>query len=264
MTAADNVLVDRPAPGVTRLLINRPDKRNAIDYDTRQQLIEGLTQVLDDGETRALVLGGVGGNFSAGGDLPSMVGLSEEQARARMQHGAQLCRLLGDARIPVITAMEGISAGACNGLALLGDHIVVGESTKVLFPFMKLGLVPDWASLRTLPMRVGLSTARRWITSAKPIAAAEALQAGFADELVADTQVMPTAIQRAIEMAALPQAAFARMKQRLNRPSASLDEELQREEDDQSLLLRSDDFREGYAAFTEKRSADFTRKSDKT
>ncbi|MDB5969672.1 MAG: uncharacterized protein JWQ90_2122 [Hydrocarboniphaga sp.] len=261
MTSTDKILVDRPAPQVVRLLINRPDKRNAIDYDVRQQLIEALTRQLADGETRALVLGGVGGNFSAGGDVPSMVGLSAAQARERMRHVAGLCRLVGDAGIPVVTAMEGVSAGACIGLALLGDYIVVGDGTKILFPFMKLGLVPDWGSLQTLPRRVGLPAARRLMTLGQSVSGAESQRLGLADELVVDVQVMDTAVRRASELAALPQAAFARMKQRLNAPSATFDEELQREEDDQASLLLGEDFREGYAAFTEKRTADFVRRA---
>ena len=186
-----------------------------------------------------------------------MVGLDEAQARARMQHIALLCRLVGTAGIPVVTAMEGFSAGACIGLALLGDHIVVGESTKILFPFLKLGLAPDWGSLITLPRRVGLPTARRILTSSQPISGREAVAIGLADELATNGDVMASAIATAVELARLPQEAYARMKQRLNTPSMSLDEELIREEKDQAVLLRGADFAEGYAAFNEKRAADF-------
>lgn len=254
-SAADKVLIDEPAPQVARLRINRPDKRNAIDHDVRQQLTEALQKLLADGRTRALVIGGVGGHLSAGGDIPSMVGLSEAEARARMQHIAVLCTLVGNAKLPVVTAMEGIAAGACVGLALLGDHIVVGENTKILFPFLKLGLAPDWGSLLTLPRRVGLPAARRILTSGDTLTGREALAIGLVDELAED--VMAAAIAKASQLAALPQAAFARMKQRLNAPAHSLAAELQREEDDQAVLLLGADFKEGYAAFTEKRAADF-------
>jgi enoyl-CoA hydratase/carnithine racemase len=251
------LLVDYPAPQVARLLINRPEKRNAIDHDVRQQLIDALTRLLGDGETRALVFGGSGGHFSAGGDLPSMVGLSEAQARARMSHGATVCRLVANASVPVVTAMEGICAGACVGLALLGDYIVVGNNTQILLPFLKLGLTPDWGSLRSLPRRVGLPTTRRLLTSGENLSGAEARRLDLADELVADADVMQTAVHRAAELSALPQAAFARMKRRLNQPSSTMDEELQRETDDQSELLCGEDFQERCAAFIEKRKPVF-------
>jgi enoyl-CoA hydratase/carnithine racemase len=251
------VLVDRPAPHVARLLINRPDKRNAIDHDVRQQLIEALRTLLGDTSVRALVFGGAQGVFSAGGDVPSMVGLSETQARERMQHIHVLCRLIAGAGVPVVSALEGIGAGAAVGLALMGDRIVVGEGTKILFPFLKIGLAPDWGQLLTLPRRVGLPVARRIFCAGAPVDGAEAYRIGLADLLVADAQVMETAVVQAAELALLPGEAFARMKARLNHPSASLAEELEREESDQAVCLLGDDFVEGIDAYTNKRSPDF-------
>jgi enoyl-CoA hydratase/carnithine racemase len=251
------VLVDRPAPHVARLLINRPDKRNAIDHGVRQQLTEALGALLGDATVRAIVFGGVQGVFSAGGDVPSMVGLSEAQARERMQHIHVLCRLIAGAGVPVVSAIEGVGAGAAVGLALMGDRIVVGEGTKILFPFLRLGLVPDWGQLLTLPRRVGLPVARRILTGGAPVSGAEAHRIGLADTLVADAQVMATAVAQAGELALLPREAFSRMKARLNHPSSSLAEELAREETDQAVCLLGDEFVEGHDAYVNKRAADF-------
>ena len=255
--SAPVVLVDRPAPHVARLLINRPDKRNAIDFDVRQQLTEALGALLGDATVRAIVFGGAQGVFSAGGDVPSMVGLSEAQARERMRHIHLLCQLIAEAGVPVVSAIEGIGAGAAVGLALMGDRIVVGEGTKILFPFLKLGLVPDWGQLLTLPRRVGLPVARRILTDGAPVSGAEAHRIGLADTLVADAQVMATAVAQAAELALLPREAFARMKARLNHPSTSLAVELAREENDQAVCLLGDDFVEGHDAYVNKRAADF-------
>lgn len=251
------VILDRPAPHVARLRINRPDKRNAIDFAVRQGLADHLKELLADDRVRALVLGGVGGVFSAGGDIPSMVGLSEAQARERMQHVQALCTLVANAPIPVVSAMEGVTAGAAVGLALLGDRIVIGRGARVLFPFLKLGLTPDWGQLLTLPRRVGLPAARRLFSEGEAVGGEEALRIGLVDALCEDAEVMDRAVALAASLARLPQDAFARMKRRLNQPSATLAEELQREEADQAVCLLGDDFREGYAAFRDKRSADF-------
>ncbi|MDO8906582.1 enoyl-CoA hydratase/isomerase family protein [Hydrogenophaga sp.] len=251
------VLVDRPALHVARVLINRPEKRNAIDFDVRQQLTEALSTLLIDSSVRAIVFGGAKGVFSAGGDVPSMVGLNEAQARERMQHIHVLCRLIAGAGVPVVSAIEGIGAGAAVGLALMGDRIVVGEDTKILFPFLKLGLVPDWGQLLTLPRRVGLPVARRILSDGAPVGGSEAQRIGLADTLVADGQVMTTAVAQAGELALLPSEAFARMKARLNHPSASLGEELAREESDQTVCLLGDEFVEGHDAYVNKRAADF-------
>jgi 2-(1,2-epoxy-1,2-dihydrophenyl)acetyl-CoA isomerase len=251
------VLLDRPAPHVARLRINRPDKRNAIDWQVREQMTRQLRAVLGDTDVRALVFGGVGGVFSAGGDVPSMAGLSEEQARERMRHIHVLCRLVAGARLPVVSAAEGFAAGAVVGLALLGDEIVAGPGTKFLFPFLKLGLVPDWGQLYTLPRRVGIANARRILTQGGPVGGEEAQAVGLADALVPDGEVMDCAVQRAAELARLPLEALGRMKARLNDPSASLREELVREEDDQAACLTGPDFLEGYDAFRTRRAPDF-------
>jgi 2-(1,2-epoxy-1,2-dihydrophenyl)acetyl-CoA isomerase len=262
MITNNTISLDCPAPHVARLLINRPDKRNAIDYDVRQALIEALTALRSDADVRAVVFGGVGGVFSAGGDLPSMQGLSESQIRERMQHIHALCRLVASARIPIVSAIEGFGAGAAIGLAMLGDHIVVGEGAKILFPFLKLGLTPDWGQLLTLPQRVGLPMARRILTEGTVVTGPEALRIGLADTQVPDAVVMDTAISKASEMAQLPLEAFARMKDRLNKVSASLADELAREESDQAVCLLTDDFVEGFDAFKTKRVANFIGKSE--
>lgn len=254
------VLLDQPSPHVVRLLINRPLKRNAIDFDVREQMAVHLRRLLDDTSTRALVLGGVGGVFSAGGDVTSMQGLDEAQARARMQHIHALCRLVAHARFPVVSAMEGIAAGAVVGLALLGDHVVGGPGTRVLFPFLRLGLAPDWGQLLTLPRKVGIGPARRILTSGETLGGDEAFRIGLLDELVPDEQVMDAAVRKASALASLPQEAYSRMKQRLNHASGSLAEELAREESDQAICLLGEDFQEGFAAFSEKRPPDFLRR----
>ncbi len=257
MSSTPVVLLDHPAPHVARLRINRPDKRNAIDFDVREQLTQMLGQLLNDRATRALVIGGVGGVFSAGGDVPSMRGLTQEQARARMEHIHVLCRLVAGARLPVVSAMEGIAAGAVVGLALLGDRIVGGPGTRVMFPFLRLGLAPDWGQLLTLPRRVGIGHARRILTSGETVGGEEAHRIGLLDVLVPDDQVMDMAVRQAAELARLPQEAFSRMKQRLGEVSGSLAEELDREAADQTGCLLGDEFEEGYAAYSEKRAPDF-------
>ncbi|NDZ18883.1 enoyl-CoA hydratase [Variovorax sp. WS11] len=251
------LVLDRPAAHVGRLRINRPDKRNAIDYDVRQGFIDALPALLADGQTRALVLGGTQGAFSAGGDVTSMEGLDEQGARERMRHIHVLCGLVANAGIPVVSAMEGFAAGAVVGLALLGDHIVAGPGTKVMFPFLKLGLAPDWGQLLTLPRRVGLGVARRILASGETVTGEEAFRIGLADTLVPDAEVMDTAVAKAADLARLPADAFACMKRRLNEPSASLAAEFKREEDDQAMLLTGPGFREGFDALRSKRAPDF-------
>lgn len=252
------VLIDHPASGVVRLRLNRPEKRNAIDQATREALLEAAGAALANPAHRAVVFGGVGGVFSAGGDLPSMAGLTAEQARARLEHGHALCRVFAGSRAPIVSAVEGVAAGASVGLALLGDHIVVGRSSRILFPFIKLGLLPDWGLLRSLPLRVGLGRARRIILSGAAVDGPTAVDIGLADEVVDDDAVAETAVARAEAYAALPREATARIRARLSVFGAlDLEGDLAAETTDQVACLLHPEFREGLAAQMERRTPDF-------
>ncbi|WP_454644731.1 enoyl-CoA hydratase/isomerase family protein [Bradyrhizobium liaoningense] len=251
------VLLDRPAPSVARLRINRPAKRNAIDHAVRQGFIDALADLRGDGSVRALVLGGVDGVFSAGGDLPTMADLDHAQAEERMRHVHAVCRALADSGLSIVSALEGVVAGAAVGMALLGDHIVVGQRTQILFPFLRLGLAPDWGQLFTLRQRVSKAIAWRLVTSPAPVGGEEALAIGLADQLVVDDDVMKAAVMEASRLAQLPIEALRRTRERLANPSQSLAEELEREARDQTICLTGPEFDEGYDAFMAKRAADF-------
>lgn len=251
------VRVDSPADGIVRILIDRADKRNAVDAATRAALAAAVTDARADPACGAILLGGTGGLFSAGGDLPSMVGQTEDEARERMREGHRLCRLVAEAPMPVVTAAEDVCAGAAVGLALLGDRIVAGSGTRFLFPFLSLGLVPDWGVLRSLPARVGGACARRLILDGKSISGVVAERIGLIDDYVGDGDVMAAAVERATALAALSPRAFARMKARLAAPSPTLDHDLAREEEDQVALFLGPDVAEGYRAFVEKRRPQF-------
>lgn len=251
-----SIQVDRPEPAITRILISRPDKRNAIDAGVRLDLLAALDEVRASMDCRAVVLGGAGGTFSAGGDLPSMVGLSEAQARERMAQGGRVCRALAEMPLPVVIAAQGWCAGAAGGLSMLGDHVVAGADTRFLFPFLSLGLVPDWGLLRSLPARVGVGAARRILTAGRPIAGEEAFTIGLVDEFVGQGDVMAAAVARAAMLAQYSLPAFARLKARL-REWTTFEADLDREADDQTALLLGGDFPEGYAAFAEGRKPRF-------
>ena len=148
------VLTDRPAPSVARLLINRPHKRNAIDHDVREQLFQSLLEIKADTAIRALVIGGVEGVFSAGGDLDSMGGLTEAQARERMQHIHRLCREFANFPLPVVAAVEGFCAGAAVGMSLLSDYIIVGKQSKIIFPLSFLVVLSKEFTLLVLPVNL--------------------------------------------------------------------------------------------------------------
>jgi 2-(1,2-epoxy-1,2-dihydrophenyl)acetyl-CoA isomerase len=251
------LLIDHPAPHVRRLLINRPEARNAINAVVRDALYAALIAASGDHSVRAVIIGGAGGFFSAGGDLPSMVGIAPEAARARMADGHKIVDLLWMFPKPVIASVERAAAGAGAGIALLADRVVMGSGATLLFPFLRLGLVPDWGLVQTVLRRAGQARSTQIFFDGKPVASEAAIAAGLADLAVDDDAVMTRSIEEAERLAALPQQAVARLKFLLRQGSGTDPLNLALEAEAQVACLTGPEFVEGYAAFKEKRPPDF-------
>jgi len=147
--------------------------------------------------------------------------------------------------------------GAGAGIALLADTIVVGVGAKIGFPFLRLGLVPDYGLAYTLPQRVGIGRARRMIFESRTVPGAEAVTLGLADVVVADADVQAEAVRVAENLARQPAHALALTKQMLRSGYADLNAALDAELMAQTLSFLSADHREGVAAFKEKRPPSF-------
>ena len=260
MSAEKSVLtIDRPTEGIARIGLNRPEKRNALDPELRLALIDGIEAVLEDSSVRAVILAGNGGHFCAGGDIASMEGLDAAAGRARMKSNHRMVRLIADAEKPVVAAIEGYAVGAGAGIALLADTVVIAETGAIGFPFFKVGLIPDYAILHTLPRRVGAARARQILLYARMLRGADAVDAGLADELAPEGGTEAVALERARELASMPALAFALAKQQIGLAPVSLEAALEMEALGQASNFTTADFAEGRAAFREKRAPDFRR-----
>jgi 2-(1,2-epoxy-1,2-dihydrophenyl)acetyl-CoA isomerase len=251
------VIVTRPTPYVAQIAINRPEAKNAIDKTTRLALIETIEEVLAEDTVRALLLCGTNGVFCAGGDLASMRGMSEEQARARMQSGHKLVQLLWNADIPVVVAMEKFAIGAGAGLALVADYIIAGETARMNFPFLDLGLVPDWGSTQSLVRKAGWGTARRLVLDRAALKGQQLLDLNLVEQIVEDDKVMASAVDKAHELSLLPKLALRQFKETMRQSPLAMKSALQAEESQQTHCFLSDEFEEGLTALQEKRPPDF-------
>ncbi|HEX7927563.1 MAG TPA: enoyl-CoA hydratase-related protein [bacterium] len=251
------VVIDRPSPSVASIALNKPERRNPIGPDVRDALIPALESVLADDSARAIVLCGSNGMFCSGGDISSMKQLPPQGGRARLKAHHKLVRLFAEAEKPVVAAVEGFAMGAGGGLALLADIIVMGEGAQMGFPFFKLGLMPDYGILYTLPKRVGMGVAKQALMLGTMYKGPEALAVGMVDKVVPDPQVMGEALKIAEELGSHSRFATAMAKQLLAKMPESLDGALEMEAMGQALLISSADFAEGTTAFMEKRKPKF-------
>ncbi|HEX8601959.1 MAG TPA: enoyl-CoA hydratase/isomerase family protein [Pseudoduganella sp.] len=241
--------------GVAIITLNQPARRNALSAELYCGLEQHISRLQDDPGCRAIVLTG-GRHFCAGGELDGLSSVGLEM-RAAMRVGHRALRAIVAGRIPVIAAVEGAAFGAGLSLAAACDFIVADSQSKFGAVYGKVGLMPDWGALWTLPQRIGLPRARRMAMFAEVIGGAEAHAIGLADFLAEDGAVLDTALQRAQQLAAAAPGAIAATKACLARAPQSLDALLDWEADTQALLIGSADFAEGSAAFVGKRAPAF-------
>lgn len=249
--------IERHGRGVVRLVMNHQASGNGLGEAFRSMLLPAFEELFHDRACRVIVLASALKNFSVGGDLSKMDTLSDPKAgRERLTSAHRLARLLLAAEKPMVAEVRGHAVGAGAGLALFCDTILMGESASIGFPFPKVGLAPDFAIAHTLPQRIGIARARQALLYARSYKGPEALAIGLADEVVADAALEAKALERARELAEFSSHTTALTKRMLtlgDDPEAVLDFEATA----QPLCFASEDFREGLAAFREKRKPRF-------
>jgi 2-(1,2-epoxy-1,2-dihydrophenyl)acetyl-CoA isomerase len=157
------IRIETPRAGIRRIVMNRPERRHVVTPELRSEILDAVTAAEADSSIRAIVLTGSGGNFSGGGDLTriSKVPLSEFSQHMDAMH--RFITAISNCSKPIIAAIEGVAAGSGVGNALAMDLIVLSKSGYFVFPFFKIGLVPDAGILYHLPRRVGTAVARRML-----------------------------------------------------------------------------------------------------
>jgi len=204
--------------GVARLVLNRPQVRNALSVPMRDALTAAVRRIEEDRKIRAVIIAGAGEHFCAGGDVKEMASgavATSELRLQRMRAWHPLIRSLDALDRPVIAAVDGVAFGAGFGLALLADLIIASDRAVFSMAFQRVGLVPDFGSSYTLPRVVGLPRARELMYSARRIDAPEALRIGLALEVVPQEQLAQRATAVAQGLASASQTAFGLTKRLL-------------------------------------------------
>lgn len=241
---------------VTILTMNRPRLRNALNRQLRAELLAALKAAT---QARCVVLTGTGGAFSSGQDLADAGPLDElDLERTLREEYEPLIAAIADCPAPVIAAVNGVAAGAGANLALACDLVIAAESATFLQAFTRIGLMPDAGGTFWLPRQVGQARAMGAMLLAEPIPAAQAADWGMIWEAVPDAEFETRWRARAAALAAGPTVALAAVKRALRAsPGNTLPAQLALEARLQGQCGATQDFREGVAAFLEKRPARF-------
>lgn len=253
------VLVSRHGP-VLQLTLNAPHNRNSLQTPgIYEGLMAGLEQLESDAGLRVAILTGAGAAFCSGGDLRQLASGSEDEIRARMTRNTWLYRRIALSDKLIVAAVDGPAYGAGLGLATACDLIVAGQSAAFCCAFTRVGAMPDAALFWSLPARVGVAQARRLMLWAEEVKGQEAQALGMVDEFVADGSALPRALAMAQRVADGPVRAYGRIKAGLRQSPMTLQQALDFQLDNAPGLFDSPDFKEGAAAFFEKRAPRFGR-----
>jgi len=254
----DNLLVDRDGPVVV-LTLNRPEVRNAIDRALLERLGQVAAGLGDDDSVRAVVITGGGDRaFAAGADIRELAVLSGDEGRRHATLGQQVFTRIEQLDKPVIAAINGFALGGGCELAMACTLRVAAEGAVLGLPEVRLGLTPGFGATQRLPHLVGFSRARDLLLTGRTVAAAEALAIGLVDRVVPSSDLLPTAMGLARDLAEKAPLAVRAVLQVVRAAAVMPVEQGQQLEAALfGLLAASADAREGTAAFLEKRAPRF-------
>jgi len=241
--------------GVALVRLNRPEVKNALNLVVRQKLADYFTALGSDQSVRCIVLTG-GEIFAAGADIKDMADRGAVEMMLRNTH--RMWQAIADCPKPVIAAVNGYAWGGGCELAMHADIIIAGEGASFCQPEVKVGIMPGAGGTQRLTRAVGKFQAMKMILTGQPVQAREALAMGLASEVVADGEVLETALRMARLIAGMPPLAVMQSKEVvLAGQDASLAAGMMLERKAFQLLFASEDQKEGMHAFLEKRKPEY-------
>ncbi|PSR54366.1 2-(1,2-epoxy-1,2-dihydrophenyl)acetyl-CoA isomerase [Adhaeribacter arboris] len=246
--------------GIATITLNRPEVYNAVNEKLTDELQDILKQIARNNEVRVLVLTGSGKAFCSGQDLKEAAQLENRSLSDSLHKRYNpVIRAMRELPKPIIGKLNGVAAGAGCSLILACDMIIASEAASLSQLFINIGLVPDSGSSFFLPRLVGSLKAFELCTLGTKVNAHDALELGLVNQVVTAEALDKTVQQLAERYAAAPTKAIGLIKKMLQKSgSATLNDMLDYEAYCQDIAGQSTDFREGVAAFLEKRTARFT------
>ncbi len=251
------------AHGAARLTLNRPERLNSFTVQMHAEVAQALSDVEKDPGIRVLLITGAGRGFCAGQDLQDRAvapGSGDlDLGESLEQRYNPLIRRLIALEKPVVCAVNGVAAGAGANIAFAADIVLAAKSAKFIQSFSNIGLVPDSGGTWILPRLVGHARALGLALTGEALSAEKAESWGLIWRAIEDDQLKGEADKLVARLASGPTRGLAAIKMAMRKGwLADLDAQLDLERDLQRELGRSQDYREGVAAFTEKRSPKFT------
>jgi 2-(1,2-epoxy-1,2-dihydrophenyl)acetyl-CoA isomerase len=244
------------------ITLNRAEKLNSVTLNQLEELIIKLNGYEQDDSVRAVLITATGRGFCTGADLSGGGGRHDVTTPMGMKLSAhiygRICFTLATMEKPVIAAVNGIAAGSGCNLALSCDIIYAAKSARFIQIFVKRGMCPDCGGTYFVPRLIGLAKAKELFFSGDSVDAQTALDLGMINKVVDDDQLMNEALAYAGKLAQMPTRSIGMIKRLLNRSfDSDLLTQIDFEAAYQGLATSTEDMREGWASFFEKREPRF-------
>ena len=245
------------AGAVARIVLDRPEKKNALTVQMYAQLAEALARAEADPQVRAILLTGSGGCFTAGNDLADFL---ERPPSGAGSATWRFFEVLPELAKPVVAAVAGPAIGIGTTLLLHCDLVYAAATARFQLPFVPLGIVPEFGSTYLLPLLAGYQRAAELLLLGQPFDAEKARDVGLVSQVVSPENLPSAAEQAAARLAELPRESL-RLTKRLMKSAHR--EAVRRAIDEEGRIFRerlgSPEAKEALRAFLEKRKPDFSR-----
>lgn len=255
-----SLLIERDGH-VAVVTVNRPDKLNALDFDTIGQLHATIDELSADEAVGAIILTGAGEKaFVAGADIGGLVGQGVIGGKRNAQHGQAMTRAIETSPKPVLCAINGFALGGGLETALACDMRFASDNAKLGLPEVSLGIIPGYGGTQRLPRLIGMGNALQLIFTGDHVPAEEALRLGIVNAVFPQAELLDEVKKIAKRIVSRGPNAVALAKQAARRGAAmTLDEGLELEADLFGTISSTDEMQEGLTAFLEKRKPSWLR-----
>jgi enoyl-CoA hydratase/carnithine racemase len=250
-------IITEHAGNVLRVQLNRPARKNAMTSRMYVTLAGIFNDAAKDERTRVVLWHGAGDSFCAGNDVEDFL---KNPPGPGDSPQAQLMQAFIDLDKPLVAAVQGAAIGGGTTMLTHCDFVYAGESAKFAMPFVNLALVPEFGSSFAVPAWTGHLRAAELILLGASFNARRAAELGLVTEVVSDQDLLATATETARKLAAKPASALQAGKRLMKRPFRDQTmAAIKAENAEFSVQVRSEDAKEAFAAFLEKRPPDFTK-----
>jgi 2-(1,2-epoxy-1,2-dihydrophenyl)acetyl-CoA isomerase len=262
--AADGSLTTRRDGAVLRVTLDRPSRRNSLSHTMIETFVAALTDAATDDTLRAIHIRGAGDDFCAGADWVAANSGGDQRPRTgdivrRIPHAAhRVIELVHSIHLPVVCSVRGCAVGLGCNLALAADFTVAATDALFWEPFAARGFSPDSGATWLLPRLVGLTRAKQMLLLGEKVNATDAANWGLIHQAVGRQELDDTTEELLLRLAAGPTVALGLAKQAIHYGQhATLTQSMTQELFDLELACRTKDFKEGLAAFRERRPPEF-------